>query len=354
MKDGVRTAEPASTRSRRQVELGAVWAVFVVAALLLMDVLEGAAYGVAVLASGGALVVASATIPRFRRSFAWFRSQADARDLVAMAFLYVTVVGLLRLAFSVFTTDNLLWFFLTFATGLLLGVSGPVVYRVWLRGGSLGDLGIGARRWRSTLALAVLFAGVQFSITLWGHDLPRPVEWIPLLTMALTVGLFEAVFFRGFIQGRLEASFGAVPAVLGAAGLYGLYHVGYGMGGGEMFFLFGLGIVYAVAYRLTENVLVLWPLLTPLGSFFAQLEAGDIRGQLPWASMAGFGDVLALMVLILWLTHRREWKRRGQPEAAVATRSDGLRPRRMEKAGDPLNKGGRREVTRRVREGVRG
>ena len=33
-----------------------------------------------------------------------------------------------------------------------------------------------------------------------------------------------------------------------------------------MVFLFGLGVLYAVAFALVRNVLVLWPLLTPLGS----------------------------------------------------------------------------------------
>ena len=28
-------------------------------------------------------------------------------------------------------------------------------------------------------------------------DLPAPVNWIPLLAMSLTVGVFESVFFRG-------------------------------------------------------------------------------------------------------------------------------------------------------------
>ena len=80
--------------------------------------------------------------------------------------------------------------------------------------------------------------------------------------------------FRGFIQKRLEASFGTAPGLAGAALLYGLYHVGYGMGVGEIWFLVGLGVVYAVAFRLAENVLVLWPLLTPVGSFFNNLQAG--------------------------------------------------------------------------------
>ncbi|HSJ29243.1 MAG TPA: CPBP family intramembrane glutamic endopeptidase, partial [Acidimicrobiia bacterium] len=122
----------------------------------------------------------------------------------------------------------------------------------------------------------------------------------------LTVGVFESVFFRGFIQNLLEASFGPVPGVGLSAALYGLYHVGYGMGFEEVVFLAGLGVVYAMAFRTTRNVLVLWPLLTPLGSLFNNLEAGDI--VLPWASMAGFGQVLVAMVAVLWLG-RRYWTR---------------------------------------------
>ena len=48
-----------------------------------------------------------------------------------------------------------------------------------------------------------------------------------VLAMSLMVGLFEAIFFRGFIQTRLSASFDPVPAVFAAAALYALYHVGY-------------------------------------------------------------------------------------------------------------------------------
>ncbi|WP_168223553.1 type II CAAX prenyl endopeptidase Rce1 family protein [Pseudarthrobacter sp. NIBRBAC000502772] len=97
------------------------------------------------------------------------------------------------------------------------------------------------------------------------------MDWVPLLALAVTVGFFEAVFFRGFIETRLEASFGPIAGVAGAAALYAAYgmayHVGYGMGGTEMLLLFGLGIVYAVAFAVARNLVVLWPLLVPLGSF---------------------------------------------------------------------------------------
>lgn len=79
------------------------------------------------------------------------------------------------------------------------------------------------------------------------------------------------------------------------------------MGGSEILFLTGLGVVHAVAFALTRNVLVLWPLLTPLGSFFASVTAGDI--DLPWASIAGFADVVAVMVVVMWLAHRHEHRR---------------------------------------------
>jgi hypothetical protein len=122
--------------------------------------------------------------------------------------------------------------------------------------------------------------------------------------MSLMVGLFEAVFFRGFIQTRLSASFGTVPGVVAAAALYALYHVGYGMGMREMAFLFGLGLVYGIAYACVNNVLVLWPVLIPLGSFFNNLQSGGF--ELPWAAIAGFVDVMAIMFAAIWIAHRHE------------------------------------------------
>ena len=156
--------------------------------------------------------------------------------------------------------------------------------------------------------MALLFGGVQFALTLWGATLPAdPQDWVPLLVMALVVGVFESVFFRGFLQTRLEAHFGPVVGIAAAAALYGLYHVGYGMGLSEIGFLLGLGVIYAVAFATARNLLVLWPLLTPLGSFFANLGTGDI--ELPWASILGFGDVLVVVLVVLWMAARHERRR---------------------------------------------
>jgi membrane protease YdiL (CAAX protease family) len=295
-----------------------LWSAWVVGALLLLSLVSGPAYVAAV--AGSALLLC--LVPRARPSRP---ARGDRRDLVAIALLYTAVVALLRLAFVGFTTDRVAGLFLAFAAALLLGVAGPVYYMVWVRHRPLEDLGVSRDHWRATAVLALVFAGVQFAITLWGYDLPAAEDWVPLLVMALVVGVFESIFFRGFVQNRLEEQFGPVVGIAVAAALYGAYHVGYGMGADEMIFLFGLGIVYAVAFAVTRNVLVLWPLLTPLGSFYSNVDAGDI--DLPWASIAGFADVLALMVVTLWLAHRH-----------LRKRSDGS-PSRPVTAGRPSHRG---------------
>ncbi|HKY49878.1 MAG TPA: hypothetical protein VJP45_01345, partial [Candidatus Limnocylindria bacterium] len=101
--------------------------------------------------------------------------------------------------------------------------------------------------------------------------------------------------------------------------LYGLYHVGYGMGLEEVGFLAGLGITYALAFRTAGSILVLWPLLTPLGSLFTQLRAADL--VLPMEAILGFADVFALMVGAIWLAARSELRRRRNAARADLGRS---------------------------------
>lgn len=284
--------------------LALTWAGFAVVAFLTLGVADLTTWGWAVPAAAVALVAVTAPAAR---TIGWFRARADLRDLAMIAALYLAVVGLLRLAFVVFGTSNLWGLFLSYAAALLLGVAGPVLYSVWFRQRPLHTLGIGNHNLRATLVLGGVLASIQFAMTLWNVKLPAPVDWVPLLVMSLMVGLFEAIFFRGFLQTRLEASFGTVAGVAGAAALYGAYHVGYGMGGDEILFLFGLGVIYSIAFRLVDNILVLWPLLTPLGAFFNNLQAGDI--DLPWASIAGFADVMAVMAVVIWLAVRHDRRR---------------------------------------------
>jgi uncharacterized protein len=151
-----------------------VWVGFVLASLLALDLLSLTVWSIAVPLAAGALWLVST---------GWWRSPSirlpgtlDRRDLAVIAALYLAVVGLWRLAFTVFSADRWLGLFLCFGGGMLLGVAVPVIYTVWLRRRPLASLGIGTQRLRATLALGVLFGGVQAVIMLWGYQLPAPVD----------------------------------------------------------------------------------------------------------------------------------------------------------------------------------
>ena len=282
-----------------------VWVVWLIGALLFLAVGNGLVYAVTVPLTAGLLVlVAPGLVPSAGR-------RVDARDVRAVLLFYVGVVAALYVAFQVFTVQRTLGLFLCYAAGLILGVVGPVIYTVWRRGRPLADLGLTGKNWRQAVGLGLILGAVQFFLTLYGYRLPAAVDWVPLLAMSLMVGLFEAIFFRGFVQTRLSASFGPIPGVIAAAILYAVYHVGYGMGLAEMAFLFALGLVYGVAYACVNNVLVLWPVLIPLGSFYNNVRSGGI--ELPWAAIAGFVDVMAIMLTVILLARRRERRKVDQP-----------------------------------------
>jgi membrane protease YdiL (CAAX protease family) len=275
---------------------------FVVAALLLLEIAAPAAYAVIVACAG----LVAARLVRGRATAV--RLALPIADLAAVAILYVTIVCLFRLAFAVFTTANTLGLFLTFAGGLLLGVVGPLVHLVVVRPRPIASLGLSLGRLQETVMLGGALAAIQAALTLRNVTTGTPDTWIPLLMMALVVGLFEAIFFRGYIVAIFEPGLGLTPAIAVSAGLYALYHVGYGMGPEEILFLAGLGIVYATAFAMTRSIFVLWPLLTPLGGFFANLRSGDI--MLPLESVLGFGWLLVGMVAAIFLASRWERRRR--------------------------------------------
>jgi hypothetical protein len=115
--------------------------------------------------------------------------------------------------------------------------------------------------------------------------------------MSLTVGLFEAIFFRGWIQLGLERAFGTIPAIVLGAFFYSLYHIGYGMNISEIWFLFTLGLQFAIAFRITKNILVLWPFYTWIGGLFTNITDGLV---LPFEATYGFMIIMTLMLISIF------------------------------------------------------
>jgi membrane protease YdiL (CAAX protease family) len=208
----------------------------------------------------------------------------------------------------VFTTARVAANFITFGPVTLagLGVALPVLYTVLVRRRSVADLGLTTRQLLPSLALGLLLGWDTYRNTIGPLGMAWTRELVPLVAMALAVGLFEAIFFRGWLQLRFEEAFGLVPGLVLGAVCYSLYHVGYGMSGEEMLFLFGLGLSFGAFFRLTKNVFVLWPFYTPVGSIFTNLREGL---TLPFEATYGFLLTIGLMVgIIVWASiyHTKE------------------------------------------------
>ncbi|MHB0876852.1 MAG: CPBP family intramembrane glutamic endopeptidase [Anaerolineae bacterium] len=243
-----------------------------------------------------------ATLPASRGLVRW----QPTKDLAAVALSYVLVVATIYSATHIATAARGVAYFLLFGVlaATVFGVGLPLWWTVVVRHRPVSDLGISGRHWQWSIGLQVVLAAVQYVATLARTDLPALETLAPLLALALAIGLFEAVFWRGWVLQRLEASFGTLPAVLLGSALYAAYHVGYGMQFGEMPLLFAVGLMYAVAFLATRSILILWPLYQPMGQLVTLIKDQLV---LPPIAALGFVEALAAMLILAYVASR--WHR---------------------------------------------
>ena len=183
----------------------------------------------------------------------------------------------------------------------IFGVGIPLYWTVVVRKRPLADLGITTRWLGVSIGLQIVFGALQFFGTLAKVRLPAIQQLVPLVALALAIGLFEAIFWRGWVYLRLEESFGIIPAILVGSALYAAYHIGYAMPVEEIRFLFFIGVMFAVVFRLTRNIFILWPFFQPMGQLVTLVND---QLNLPLISTLGFVDVLVAMVVLVWLAAR--------------------------------------------------
>jgi membrane protease YdiL (CAAX protease family) len=181
------------------------------------------------------------------------------------------------------------------------GVGFPIYWTVVIRKKPLSDLGITTRGLWLSLVLQIVCSAVQYAGSLAKSGLPALEEFLPLLALALTIGFFEAIFWRGWVLLCLEEAFGIIPAILLGSLLYAAYHIGYDMPLSEMTFLFFIGVMYAGAFRLTKNIFILWPIFQPMGQLVTLIKDGL---KLPLLASVGFLEVLIVMFVLIWLGSR--------------------------------------------------
>jgi len=242
------------------------------------------------------------------------------RDLLAVIVSWFLVTGALYTATFIVGSDaagGMLYFLLdAVVTATLFGVGVPLYWTVVVRKRPLSDLGITTRLLGISLVIQVILAGVQYYAALRDTAFPPTSELLPLIALALAIGFFEALFWRGWVQLRLEEAFGLIPALLLGSALYALYHIGYGMSVSEMGFLFFIGLMFAIVFRLTKNIFILWPLFQPMGQLITLMNENL---PLPPIAALGFFEVLILMFVMVWLAGRYYKKQQRMITQALQT-----------------------------------
>jgi membrane protease YdiL (CAAX protease family) len=234
------------------------------------------------------------------------------KDLAVVVLSWFLVMGTLYTATVIVGSDvwgGMAYFILYAVLGaLLFGVGLPLYWMIIVQHRPLSDLGITTRGLGVSLALQLVLAALQFMGTLAKAQLPPFEEFLPLIALALCIGFFEAFFWRGWVLLRLEESFGTLPAIVLGSALYAAYHIGYGMPSSEMVFLFFIGIMFAVAFRLTKNIFILYPIFQPMGQLVTLIKDGL---KLPLLASLGFIEVLIVMLVLIWLAGRYHKKHTG-------------------------------------------
>ncbi|HBZ68771.1 MAG TPA: hypothetical protein DEP35_03080, partial [Deltaproteobacteria bacterium] len=143
-----------------------------------------------------------------------------------------------------------------------------------------------------------------FCETLREADLSRyPLHRLLAAAFTLNVGgLFELFLYYGFIHLRLKDAFGPVPAIVGSAAIYSLWHIGtelpmHTRPGEALLLLFVVGLMCQSVFAITYNVFIIWPLFFTAGV----LHDFIVNLDLPEAITQGFvwptiGFALALVV----------------------------------------------------------
>jgi len=234
------------------------------------------------------------------------------KDLIIVALSCLLVVGSLYTATVIVGPEvwgGMAYFTLYAVVGAtLFGVGLPLYWMVIVQRRPLSSLGITTRGLSFSIILQLAFAAFQFMGTLAKTQLPPFENFLPLITLALCIGFFEAIFWRGWVLLRLEESFGVIPAIILGSALYAAYHIGYGMPTSEMIFLFFIGIMFAVIFRLTKNIFILYPLFQPMGQLITLVKDGL---TLPLVSSLGFVDAMIAMFVLVWLAGRYYKKHSG-------------------------------------------
>jgi len=186
-------------------------------------------------------------------------------------------------------------------TNLILNVLLPVWWIAYYRRQPVSELGITTRRWLPSLLIGIGVAGI-FAFGLWRRV--ASINWLPHLLTNVEC-FWEPFFVYGWLQLRFDRAFGVVPGVILAGLSLAAYHIGT-FPPNYLIVLLLVGLFYGAVFRITSNLLIIWPLAFPIGSAIGTLAGGM---QFTWVHVSFQFLILLLQLSVIGYTWRRQNRR---------------------------------------------
>jgi len=189
---------------------------------------------------------------------------------------------------------------------LLVLVLLPAYYVLKVRGEPLEELGFTKRHWLPSLLISLVIVSRLIPRTL-GLLSTVPPELVLPTVIFNGLCFWEPFFVHSWVQIRFERAFGIIPGILAAGLCLGSYHIGtYPF---EMVVTLGMvGLIYGVIFRLTRNLLILWPVTWTVASTMGTVSGGFTFG---WMTVWVYTAILLAQGIGIWWIARTRQNHKG-------------------------------------------
>jgi membrane protease YdiL (CAAX protease family) len=211
---------------------------------------------------------------------ALFHMKFEPTKDTRIAFLTGLAVVLTSLALCLFSGDSItdeIGFFVLRDMVMMAGIGFvfPLYYVLVIKKEPLKTLGITKDKLglslvvNIVLAVILLFQFMKESGTA-GKEIFLSSDAIIPIIYIFAAGIFEMVFFYGFLRHQFEQSFGIIPGIVLASMFYSFHHAGFQP---EFMKLLFVGIMYASVFRITKNVFIIFGSQEQLQGFWTLTKA---------------------------------------------------------------------------------
>jgi membrane protease YdiL (CAAX protease family) len=187
-----------------------------------------------------------------------------------------------------------------------LGFAFPLYYVSIIRKESLSEIGITKQKWHISLVIngslaLLLLVQFMFETGEEGKEILLSSQAIGPIFYIFVAGIFEIVFFYGYLRRSFEKAFGIIPGIVLAALFYSFHHVGFQP---EFVKLVFVGLMYASVFRITSNVLIIYPFFWGVGATWDVLVNFGAMEALQGSWIKALITLLLMMLFVIYL----KWK----------------------------------------------